>query len=114
MEAIWELGEANNAAILRKLEGARDWSRHTVKTYLKQLVEKGYIRERQLSTRKYFYYPIVTKEDFLADETSAYLKNNFEGLSYLVAGLVKRERVSKDEIEKLEEIIKQYKDNNND
>jgi BlaI family penicillinase repressor len=114
MEVIWKLGEVNNSTVLKELSDIRTWSRHTVKTYLKQLVEKGLVGERQLSPRRYYYYPLITKDDFLADETSAYLKKNFDGLSYLVAGLVERERISKDEIGKLEQIIKEYKENSND
>lgn len=114
MEVIWKLGEVNNPMVLKELSGVRDWSRHTVKTYLNQLVEKGFLGEKKLSPRKYYYYPLLTKDDFLADETSHYLERNFKGLSYMVAGLVKRERVSSDEIERLEQIIQEYKDKNDE
>ena len=63
MELVWKLGEANNAALLRELEGEPNWTRHTVKTYLMRLVDKGLLELKQISPRKFVYYPIMTKED---------------------------------------------------
>ena len=110
MEIVWEKGEVLSASILAELEGVREWSRHTVKSYLKQLIDKGLVGVKEVTMRKYIYFALISKEEFLADETSAYLKNNFNGLSYMVAGLMKREKVSSDEIEKLEQLIKHYKE----
>lgn len=109
MELVWKLGEVNNASLLKELEGAPNWTRHTVKTYLKRLVEKKLIELKQISPRKFRYYPIITKEEFLAEEASAYLHNHFEGLTHMVAGLVDNEKVSDEEIDGLEQFIKNLK-----
>ncbi len=109
MEILWEKGEAKNADILEALKDTKDWSRQTVKTYLIQLTQKGMVAVKPSGSRSYIYYPIIDKEQFLADEASIYLENNFNGLSHLVAGLVKREKVSEEELDELEAFIQQYR-----
>ena len=114
MEVAWKLGKVSNAIVLKELEGIRDWSRHTVKTYTKRLKEKGFLDEKKISTRQYLYYPLISKSDYLADETYKYMSKNFEGLSGMVAGLISREKVSLDELDKLENIIKAYKESSDE
>lgn len=114
MNIAWELGEVSNPIVLKELKGIYDWSRHTVKAYTKRLMEKGFLEEKQVSTRQYFYYPLISRSDYLAGETHEYMSKNFEGLSYMVAGLINREKVSLDELNKLENIIKEYKEKLNE
>ena len=109
MELVWKLGEANNAALLRELEGEPNWTRHTVKTYLMRLVDKGLLELKQLSPRKFVYYPVMTKEEFLAEEASSYLHDHFGGLTHMVAGLVDNEKVTDQEIDSLEKLIHDLK-----
>ncbi len=110
MEIVWKLGEVNNASILKALEDQPNWTRHTVKTYLMRLVEKGLLELKQISPRKFVYYPAITKEEFLAEEASAYLHNHFGGLTHMVAGLVDNEKISDEEIDSLEQYIKNLKE----
>lgn len=114
MEIVWKKGEVLSAEVLEELEGIKDWSRHTVKSYLKQLIEKGLVGVKEISARKYIYYVLISKEAFLADESCHYLKSHFESLSHMVAGLMQREKVSSAEIDQLERLIKEYKEKKND
>jgi BlaI family penicillinase repressor len=110
MELVWKLGEVNNASILKELESEPNWTRHTVKTYLKRLTDKGLLELKQISPRKFKYYPLVTKEEYLAEEASAYLHDHFNGLTHMVAGLIDNEKISDEEIESLESYIKTLKE----
>lgn len=114
MEIVWKKGEVLSAEVLEELEGVKDWSRHTVKSYLKQLIEKGLVGVKEISARKYIYYVLIIKEDFLADQANSYLKDHYESLSHMVAGLMQREKVSRDEIDQLEQLIKEYKGKKDD
>ncbi len=109
MDIIWEMGEVDNSDIMAALDGFRDWSRHTVKTYLRRLNEKGLVGIRQINPRKNVYYPIITKADYMAEETSIYLKDHFKSLTHMVAGLLEREKISDEEIDSLQHLIEDYK-----
>lgn len=111
MDIIWEHGEISNAEILALLGESAEWTRDTVKTYVKRLVHKNMVGVNTISPRKHRYYPKVTKDTFLANETRQYLEQNYEGLSYMVAGLIRNEKITMEEINKLEKLIKDYKEN---
>ena len=114
MEAIWEHKELSNVEITEILEKETEWSRHTVKTYTNSLTEKGMLGVNQISERKIKYYPLVSKERYLAWTANDYLRSNYEKLSYMGAGLINNEQVTSDEIEELEQLIKNYKEKMND
>ncbi len=110
MEIIWKQGETTSSAILKALQGVRDWSRHTVKTYLTRLIDKGFVGTKPVNQRKNLYYPLISKEAFLAESTSAFFHRNYDSLSHMVAGLLKRKNVSGQELEELEKLISEYKE----
>ena len=85
-----------------------------MKTYTNSLTEKGMLGVNQISERKIKYYPLVSKERYLAWTANDYLRSNYEKLSYMVAGLINNEQVTSDEIEELEQLIKNYKEKMND
>jgi len=109
MDIIWEMGEVDNSDIMAALDGFRDWSRHTVKTYLRRLNEKGLVGIRQINTRKNVYYPLISKKDYMVDETSIYLKDHFKSLTHMVAGLLEREKISDEELNSLQQLIEEHK-----
>ena len=111
MDLVWEDGEASTASILEKLEGCENWTRHTVKTYLLRLEEKGLLKKEQISARKIKFIPAISKEGYLAGDASQYLNSHFNGLTHMIASFVKNELISEEELDNLEEYIKDLKDN---
>jgi len=109
MEIIWEKCEADNSSIMQSLNGFRDWSRHTVKTYLRRLNEKGLVGIHQINARKNVYYPLISKADYLAEESSNYLKDHYKSLTHMVAGLLEREKISQKELDDLQGLINKYR-----
>jgi len=110
MEILWQKGQAKSSAIAKALQSAYGWSRQTVGTYLKRLVEKGLVVTKEENKRDYIYIPAVTKEAYGVEMTSAYLSRYFGSLSHMVAGLMQNEDFSEEEIGLLEDIIKEYKE----
>lgn len=109
MEILWRDGEADSSAISKELYEVFGWSRQTVGTYLKRLVDKGLVSTKKKNKRDFIYFPIVSKEQYGTDITSSYLNRYFRSLSHMVAGLMQNEDVSSQEIENLEQLIQDYK-----
>jgi BlaI family transcriptional regulator, penicillinase repressor len=112
MEVIWQDGELSNTEIFEKIGEAHDWSRHMVKFYTKTMAEKGLLGVNQISERKIRYYPKITKEQYLASAANGFLRRNYRGLSNMVAGLIDNEKVSREEIDELEQLIRDFKETN--
>ncbi len=109
MDLVWEKGEASTASLLKILDGKDSWTRHTVKTYLIRLCEKGLLKRIDLSPRKVKFTPIITKEQYLAGDANSYLHSNFKGLTHMIAGLVDNDMVSDDDLDDLEKFIHEIK-----
>ena len=110
MELVWKEGEASTAAILEKLEGVENWTRHTVKTYLLRLEEKGLLKKVQLSPRKIIFYPTISKDEYMAGDASRYLNSHFNGIKHMVASFVDNEMITDEELDELEDYIRNLKE----
>ena len=110
MEILWRDGETSSAAILKEIEDTLQWSRQTVRTYLKRLMDKGLVGAKETRKRVYSYYPIVSKENYAADKTGSFLNQYYDSLSHMVAGIVKHENISDSDLQELERMIKQLRE----
>lgn len=110
MEILWKKGEITTASVLQELKCFKGFTRDTVKTYIRRLREKNLVGVREISPKKHFYYPLISKNEYLANETRQFLDNHYSDITHMVAGLIESEQISDDEIADLENYIKQLKD----
>ncbi len=110
MEVLWQHGELSNGEVFNMIGEQHGWSRHMIKFYTKSMADKGMLGVNQISERKIKYYPLISKEQYLAAVADGFLKKNYKGLTNMVAGLINNEKVNLDEIEDLERLIKSYKE----
>lgn len=110
MEIIWKKKDISGSEIRYEMKDIHRISRETVKAYVRRLIDKELVGVDVISPRVHRYYPLITKEEFIADDFDAFLKQHRKGLAHLVASMVQNNKVSDDEIDELEKIIKQYKD----
>ncbi len=94
--------------MLEKTENTLGWSRQTVKTYLDRLNEKGLVSIKKISPKVHLYYSSVSKEEYATPVAGLYLKKYFNKLPEMMAGLIKTEDITDDELDNLEQIIKEY------
>lgn len=109
MEILWRDTETSSSAILKEIEEPLHWSRQTVRTYLKRLMDKGLVGAKETKKRVYSYYPVVSKEDYAADKTGSFLNAYYDSLSHMVAGIVKNENITDSDLDELEALIKRLR-----
>ena len=61
------------ALILGEMSEKKDWKLATATTLLIRLVEKGFLRSEKVR-RARFFYPIASKEDYVAYETKQFME----------------------------------------
>ena len=78
----------------------------TVSTFLKILLNKGFVEFRKLSGKTHTYYPLISKENY-TNQVMKDVKESFFGGSgsSLVKFFVEKEKLSESEIKELIEII---------
>lgn len=106
MEILWRDGETSSAAILKEVEEPLGWTRQTVRTYLKRLMDKGLVGARETKKKVFSYYAAVSREEYAADKAGSFYSQYYGSLSHMVAGIVKHEQISDSELAALEDMIK--------
>jgi BlaI family penicillinase repressor len=115
MEILWRDGETKSSAISKELEETKGWAAPTVRTFLKRLISKKVADARpdEYDKRIFWYYPKVSRQDYLAYQTQGHLKRYYSGdLPQLMVGLLKNEYISGEELHEIESLIKKHMDKN--
>lgn len=109
MEALWERAPQTAADVADRVAAGQDWSIQTVKTLLSRLMAKAIIAADQ-DGRRFYYRPLVAREDYVAGESGRLVNRLFGGrVSPLVAQLASQDQLTAEDIAELEEILKGLK-----
>jgi hypothetical protein len=59
------------------------------------------------------YYPLIAREEYVQEETSSFLSRLFKGkVAPMIAGFANQNELSKEDIDELKAVIKQWEKNN--
>ena len=109
MEVLWEEAPLAASDVAERVGPERGWSDRTVKTLLSRLLATGALAHEE-EGRRYLYRPTISRDDFVARESSRLLDRMFGGrLTPLVAHLAERDRLSRKDIEEIEALLKGLK-----
>ena len=107
MMLLWEESPLTCRQIEDSLKEETGWTRHTIISFLKRMIEKGYIYMEERSPAK-LYYPLLDKNDTVLQETRSFAEKIFNGkLGLLVSSLAESEDITEDEINSMIESLKQ-------
>ncbi len=109
MDVIWKRSPIPTEDIVAALAD-QEWQEATVKTLLNRLLTKGAISAEK-ENRRYLYSPLLTREQWLADESSGFLERLFGGrVAPLVSYFSQQKKLSKKDIADLKRLIKDMED----
>ena len=109
MEVLWHEAPLAAADIAERVDPARRWNVRTVKTMLSRLLAKGVLAHEE-DGRRYLYRPAIAREEFVASESRRLLDRMFGGrVTPLVAHLAERDRLTPQDIEEIEALLKALK-----
>ena len=103
MKEIWESGSpVTSAQIMNKIGLDRGWKPQTLLTLLSRLTERGFIEVRPGKGREKLFTALVSRDEYLARETSAFMDEvHGRSISSLLAAL-NRETLSDSEMNELQ------------
>ena len=109
MEVLWDEAPLAAADVAERVGPERGWSVKTVKTMLSRLLAKGALAHEE-EGRRYLYRPTISREDFVARESSKLLDRMFGGrVTPLVAHLAERDRLTAKDMEESEALLNALK-----
>lgn len=107
---VWSLGKATVRQVCEALPEERRLGFKTVQTYLRRLEAKGYLRTHR-EGRSNVYTPCVRPSRVVRDVVEDFVKRLFDGETLpLFQHLIHDRGLTEEEIEQLEEILKQLKE----
>jgi BlaI family transcriptional regulator, penicillinase repressor len=105
MEIIWAKNPILTEEVIAALEPHGKWQEATVKTLLNRLLRKGAVKA-QKDQRRYLYSPVLTRDQWLANESRGFLDRMFDGrVAPLVSYFSQQRKLSKKDIEELRRVI---------
>lgn len=103
MELLWEEGDTTAKRIAELAKERTGWSKTTTYTVIKKCIEKGAIKKLNPG---YLCHALVTREDAQILETTDLINKMYNGRTdQLVAALLDHQKLTKEEIEHLKEIV---------
>ena len=113
MMVIWD----NTPPVARSVLSEQlkeSWADPTILTLLSRLVKKGFLLCEK-NGNKNMYTPLISKEEYMVEEsTSLSEKMNKMSITNLMSAFVKKNGITKQEIDELEKMIDEFKQNAED
>jgi predicted transcriptional regulator len=101
LKVLWEAGPSSVRDVYRRLAQDEDLAYNTVQTLMRIMEDKGLV-EHDVEGRAFIYAPIYSREE----SVRGFLDRVFDGAAdQLVMTLLRSERLSAQELERLQEMI---------
>lgn len=105
METLWQQAPRSTEDILAAVGPAQAWQVGTVKSLLNRLLKKQAVKAEQ-DGRRYLYYPLVSRDEYLSSESEGLLDRLFGGrVAPLVAHFSAHRRLTKRDIAELRKLL---------
>jgi len=113
MQCIWSKGESTAPELHKMIIEKKQVTYSTVKTIIDRLEDKEAIKRIKSYGRTIVYSSLISEDEIRKPMLSRFIKNVFSGNSKtLLNHIVEESELSKSDIEYLELLLKQRKENN--
>jgi len=110
LKILWQESPLTIGQIISRAQQVEDWHDNTVKTIVTRLFKKDMLK-RVKDGKQFFYSPMIEKSQVINQASESLLGRFFEGkLSPLVAHFAQNQKLSVKDIEEIEAILKEIKD----
>ena len=110
MQVVWDSGPCPVEAVYEVVSKRRDLKETSVRTILRRLEQKGYLRHTE-EGRAYVYRAAEPARSLAARAVRQIIDRFCQGsVEDLVTGMVESKLLSKDEMDRLEEFVRGAKD----
>ena len=105
MQVLWEKSSASLREICDALKESKGWTKHAISSFLKRMQENGAISVDESGKVKN-YVAVWNKEETILEETQSIMERVYKGnLLLMVSNAVKEQKLTKEEIEELKNML---------
>lgn len=114
MQVLWKNKRGNLTTIIEELSKKsknEERNKNTIKTLIHRLIQKGAIESQKVNNKEVEYIPKINEKKFIAKESNSFLNKFFNGnTEKLLLNFVENKKVTKNELQKLIDILEQYEE----
>lgn len=111
MKLVWNQNPITSEQIIIDLSDKMNWNPQTIKTFITRLVKKE-IMSYNRSGRTYYYYPTISKAEYVKKENKTFLQKIYDGaIDKLFLNFINNEDISNEDIDKLQKLLENKKNN---
>lgn len=114
MEVLWESGKAmTSSEVISRIKPEISMNPKMVRVLMNRLCQKGILAYQvdEKDSRIYHYYPLKTREECQREKSSRFVESYFAGNQMgAVAALISSRELTEDELEELEYILRQSRE----
>ena len=104
-DIIWENEPLSSRELVQLCEEQLEWKKSTTYTVLKKLCERGFFRNENGIVSS-----MISREEFNTRQGEQLINESFKGsLPSFIAAFISQNKLSKDEIEEIQNLIDSYK-----
>lgn len=105
MRVLWKESPLTTTRIIEALNPETNWNPKTIHSLISRLVKKEALGIDK-DSGQYQFYPLVTKEECIKEETGSFIRKIYEGSFYnMVVNFINDDKISQREIEELKKIL---------
>lgn len=105
LEILWINSPLTGSQIVDALSTKESWHPRTIKSLINRLLKKKIISHK-VEGNHYLYYPLLKQNEYLKKTSRNFIQRLFGGkISPLVAHFAKHEKISKEDIQELKNIL---------
>src|SRR3954463_15833519 len=109
LKILWERGRASVREVYEEMRRASPIVQNTVQAFLRTMEDKGLVRH-EVAGRTFVYEPVPRRDETERRLVSGVLNRVFDGaIDQLVQRALSVRRPTTDELEKLEDLIRQHR-----
>ena len=102
-EIIWKNEPLSSSALVKLCEQELSWKKSTTYTVLKKLCNRGFFQNQDGMVTS-----LISKEEFHGMQSEQFVEETFDGsLPAFLAAFSRRKKLSEEEIEELQKLIRQ-------
>lgn len=105
MEALWALGGGTAAEVIAKLAETTEWNHRTIRTLLRRLVEKGFVKRVEQPGGS-SYASTVRRRDCVRKEGRSFMERVFSGdAGSLMLHFAREAKLSPEKLQQLQQLL---------
>lgn len=106
MSLLWQESPQTMMQLTNHFKETTGWTKHTVMTFLRRMEEKKAVHHEDGGRAK-LYYPDISQEEAVMQETEDFLEKVFGGrMGLMLNTMVEKKALSREEIAELHEILR--------